>query len=391
MTKSGMAALLCVLFLTPCAAQDTGVTAEQIIVYRLPDPERLYIYRSGLVVYDAKIQADIIINNAFILPENIQLDSLVISQSGKRVYSYSTETVEALVVLRRGERPNMVRILRVTIPELQTGASLDVKYGIRNSGLVWTPLLDLEVQDGSYLGCAFLADIRTERDLPETTKSILARRPEIILASSQNILLDDTGAVFNLGRPLIEANRRTLFKLEEGRTPYALVYQWDANREERLTAYLRAPTPLKTMAQQVRMYLNASGMNVGQSSGVTMSPDRPIVCYVGEQPNIAAFKSVRTAEFPDRENLPFTHYLEYRVTNQLDRQIQIEISVPVSYGVKHRTVYHFAKEPDERPGDRMVWKYSLGPGEQALVEFNFDSETKDNPLYSQFDYHEGGR
>jgi hypothetical protein len=393
MKMIGMVTLFFVLTLAPCAAQaapDESAPAEQIIVYRLPDPERLYIYRSGLVVYDAKIPENTIINNGFILPENIQLDSLIISQAGKRVYSYSTEQVEVLVVLRRGERPNLVRILRVHIPELQAGVPLEVKYGIRNSGLLWDIILDMEIGDGNYLSCALLAAVRTERELPETTRSILARRPEIILASSQNMLLDDTGAVFRLGRPLIEANRRTLFKLEEGQTRYDLVYNWDANRRERLSVYLRASTPLKTMARDVRMYLNASGMNVGQSSGLAISPDRLIECYIGEQPNIAAFKSVRTAEFP-RENLPFTHYLEYRVTNQLDKRIPVEISVPVSYGVKHRNVYHFTKEPDERPGDRMIWKYDLGPGEQALVEFNFDSESKDNPLYSQFDYSEGGR
>jgi hypothetical protein len=392
MKMIGLLAVFFVVSLVPGAAQAAPDTAtEQIIVYRLADPERVYIYRNGFVIYDAKIPESTIVNNAFILPENIQLDSLIISQSGKRVYSYSTETVEALVVLRRGEHPAMVKILRVTIPELPVGVSLDVKYGIRNSGLEWTPVLDMEVQNGNYLGCALVADIRTARELSQTTRYILERRPEIILASSQNMLLDDAGAVFNLGKPLIEANRRTLFKLEEGQTRYELIYQWDANRDERFSAYLRAPSPFKTMVQQVRMYLNAAGMNVGQSSGLSISPDRPIVCYIGEQPNIAAFKSVRTAEFPGRENLPFTHYLEYRVTNQLDKRVSVEISVPVSYGVKHRNVYHFTKEPDERPGDRMIWKYELGPGEQAVVEFNFDSESKDNPLYSQFDYSEGGR
>jgi hypothetical protein len=75
----------------------------------------------------------------------------------------------------------------------------------------------------------------------------------------------------------------------------------------------------------------------------------------------------------------------------MDKRASVEISIPVSYGVKHRNEYHFTKEPDERPGDRMIWKYDLGPGEQAVVEFNFDSESKDNPLYSQFNYSEGGR
>ncbi|MDR2079010.1 MAG: hypothetical protein LBP74_04730, partial [Treponema sp.] len=122
MKKICVLALFFVLSLAPCMAQDASdVSTEQIIVYRLPDPERLYIYRNGLVVYDAKIPGNTIISNAFILPENIQLDSLTISQAGTRIYSYSTELVEVLVVLQRGERPNLVKVLRVHIPELEAG------------------------------------------------------------------------------------------------------------------------------------------------------------------------------------------------------------------------------------------------------------------------------
>jgi hypothetical protein len=39
----------------------------------------------------------------------------------------------------------------------------------------------------------------------------------------------------------------------------------------------------------------------------------------------------------------------------------------------------------------MIWKYELAPGEKADVRFSFDSEIKDDPLYSQYDYHQGGR
>jgi hypothetical protein len=389
--KQTVIVLLLLGALLGSAAAQNASDSEEIIVYRLPEPERLYIYRSGMVVYDARILGNGIINNAFILPENVQLDSLTISQSGKRIYSYSTETVEVLVMLRRGERPNLVRIVRVYSPAIAAGVPLEVKYGIRNSGLSWDFILDMEIKEQNYLDCALVAAIRTERELPDTTKSILAKQPEIILASSQNILLEDTGAMFDLGAPLIEANRRILVKLEEGRTPYALVYQWDANRRERPYAYLRAPTPLKTMAERVQPYLNFSGMNMASLSSFSISPDRPFDFYIGEQPNIVTHKSVVTAEYPERVNLPFTHSLEYRVENQLNKAADIEISVPVTYGVKHRTEYHFTKVPDERPGDRMIWKYHLAPGEKALVEFSFDAETKDNALYSQFDYSEGGR
>jgi hypothetical protein len=394
MKNLGIRLLLLVLSL-PCMAQalaDTSVDAgEEIIVYRLPDPERLYIYRNGTVVYDAVIPGNAVINDTFILPENIQLDSLTISQSGRRLYTFSTEAGEVLVLLRRGERPSLVRILQVHIPEAASGVPLEVRYGIRNSGLSWDFVLDMEIKEQNYLDCALVAVIKTERELPGTTQSILSKRPEIILASSQNMLIENTGSTFNLGTPVIEANKRILIKLEEGRTPYRLVYFWDANRRERLSAYLRAPTPFKTMAERVQPYLNSSGMSMASLSSLSISPDRPFDFYIGEQPNILTHRSVVTAEHPDRPDLPFTHSLVYSVTNQVDKQISVEISVPVTYGVKHRTEYHFTKPPDERPGDRMLWKYDLAPGEQAPVEFSFDAETKDDPFYSQFNYNEGGR
>jgi hypothetical protein len=385
------AVLVFALFAMPSAAQSASEAQAEIIVYRLPDPERLYIYRNGIVVYDAVIPANGIIKNTFILPENIQLDSLTISQAGKRIYSYSTAIGEVLVMLRSGERPDLVRILQVHIPDLSPGVPLEVKYGVRNSGLSWDFILDMEIAEQNFLECALIAAIKTEREIPSTTKSILDRRPEIILASSQNILLGDTGAMFDLGRPVIEANRRMLIKLEEGRTPYRLAHFWDANRRERPAVYLRAPMPFKTMAERVQPYLNSSGISIASLSSMNISPDRGFDFYIGEQPNIVTYKSVTTAEYPERETLPFTHSLEYSVANQLNRRVSIEISVPVTYGVKHRTEYHFTKSPDERPGDYMVWKYDLAPGEQVKVEFSFDSEGKDSPLYSQFDYYEGGR
>jgi hypothetical protein len=205
------------------------------------------------------------------------------------------------------------------------------------------------------------------------------------------MLLDDTGSAFNLGTPLIEANRRILIKLEEGRTPYTLVYQWNANRRERPSAYLRAPTPFKTMAERVQPFLNSSGMNIVSLSALSISPDRPFSFYLGEQPNITTYTSVVTSEHPERVNLPFTHTLEYSAVNQLNKRVSLEISVEVTYGVKHRTEYHFTRAPDERPGDYMIWKYDLAPGEKALLQFSFDAETKDNPNYSRYDYSEGGR
>ena len=120
-----------------------------------------------------------------------------------------------------------------------------------------------------------------------------------------------------------------------------------------------------------------------------MSPDRPFAIPVGEQPNIVTFKSIITAEFPERETHPFTHNLEYRVENQSSTAIDLEISVPVAIGIKHRTEYTFTKPPDERPGGRLLWRYHIRPGEEIILTFSFDTDLKDDPSYRQFDYSEG--
>jgi hypothetical protein len=363
---------------------------DEIIVYRLPDPQKIYIYRNGNVVYDAAIPASSIINKTFILPENVRLDSLTVSQGGKRIYSYTTFSAEVLVVLRRGEMPRQVRVLQVSMPELIASSPLEVKYGMRNSGLSWNLLLDMEVVGNNNLNCALIAELRTNSDLPETTRSILAQNPEIILASTSNALLEDSATFFNLGKMSVEANKRQLIRLEEGQTRYSIVYQWEANRRERPFAYLRAQTPLKSMAGQVQYYLNSGGINYVDGQ-LSVSPDRPFNIAVGEQSNIVTYKSIVTAEFPERENLPFTHNLEYQVENQASRAIELEISIPISYGEKHRTEYHFTKAPDERPGDRMLWKYTVPPGEKIVLQFSYDADLKYDPSYRQFDYNEGGR
>jgi hypothetical protein len=390
--KKVLSIILLTLVISGAGAQAIrqGSGNDEIIVYRLPDPQKIYIYRNGNVVYDATIPASSIINNTFILPDNVRLDSMTISQAGKRIHTYTTFTAEVLVVLRRGEMPRQVRVLQIHVPELNSGASLEVKYGIRNSGLSWNILLDMEVVGDNNLNCALVAELRAASDLPETTRSILAQNPEIILASASNALLEDSAAFFNLGKLSIESNKRQLIRLEEGNTKYQIVYQWDANRRERPSAYLRAQTPLKSMAGQVQYYLNSGGINYVDGQ-LTVSPDRPFSIAVGEQPNILTYKSIVTAEFPERENLPFTHNLEYQVENQSSQTINLEISIPVSYGEKHRTEYRFTKAPDERPGDRMLWKYSVAPGEKTVLQFSYDADLKYDPSYRQFDYNEGGR
>jgi hypothetical protein len=151
---------------------------------------------------------------------------------------------------------------------------------------------------------------------------------------------------------------------------------------------LRAQTPLKSVAGRAQYYLNSGGITY-DNDYVTISPDRPFNIHVGEQANIVTYKSIVTAEYPDRANIPFTHNLEYQVENQSGRAIDLEISVPIAVGISHRTEYTFVKPPDERPGDRLLWKYTIAPNQKVVLQFSYDADLKNDPSYRQFDYSEG--
>ena len=366
-------------------------------VYHFPDPERVLFYRDGTTVFETKIPAAAIINNSFILPPQVDKNSFTIHQNSSRIFSYTLEDAQLLIQLleqdpKNPEIPliNRDNVLLVTVPELSQDSPLVVKFGIGKSGMTWRLVLDMEATDGNTLDCNLLASIETHSDLAGGLETIFAKRPEIILLPSANIFLEGHETVFNLGTPLIKSNKTTFMKLEGGQSTYRLVYRWDANERERPLAYLYCSNPFVSSINGVKGYLNSNGLNINDYS-LRLIPGRQFMLFVGDQPLLSTFKSVRTQEFPDRKNLPFTHTLEYKVTSQLAERAELEISVPVTYGKVHRTQYHFRRQPDERPGDQMIWNYTLAPGASANLEFSFDAETKDNPLYSRFDYSDGGR
>jgi hypothetical protein len=283
-----------------------------------------------------------------------------------------------------------VRVLHVIVPDLKAGQPLNVNYAIRNSGLSWNMVLDLDIAQNNNLNSSLTAELRSADNLPDMTKSILARNPEIILASAANPLLGDVSAFISLGKRQIEANRRQRIVLEDGTSPYNIVYYWDTSEMERPLAYLRSQTPLKTMAGRIPYYLYYNGMVIDNRT-ITVSPDRPFDISISEQNNIVTYRSVTTGEFPDRENYPYTHNLEFRVENNLSTAIDVEIMVPAIISNRVRTVYVFTNEPDERPNGNLLWKYNIPAGQQVTLKFSYNTDLRNHPSYRRYDYSEGGR
>jgi hypothetical protein len=376
--------------------EEPVVVIERDPVYRLPDPERVFFYRDGTTVYEATIPVDAIIGNSFILPPRVDKNSFTIHQGGTRLFTYSLQETDLRIQLlesnpRRPEVPLIMRenALLVTVPDLEPGSPLDVKFGIGRSGMTWKLVLDMEAAAENTLDCNLLASIETSARLEGNLEYILAKRPEVILLPSTNIFLEGSEAVFNLGRPLIEPNKTTFMKLEGGESSYRLVYRWDADARDRPSAYLFCSNPFTSSISGVQGYLNSNGLNINNFD-LRLTPGRQYELLVGNQPLITTYRSVRTQEFPQRENQPYTHTLEYTATNTLPGLVELEISVPVAFGRVYRNQYTFQRQPDEQPGDRMVWRYRLAPGATARVEFSIVTESRYNNLYSQFDNYEGG-
>jgi hypothetical protein len=375
------------------------VVEKPLLVYMLPEPKRVFFYRDGTTVFEAKIPVDAIVGNAFILPNMTDKNSFTIQQNGSRIFSYSLEETRLLVLEEGPEKEMPVARLRnvllVTVPELKPDYPLDVKFGIGRSGIRWKMVLDMEVTDGNLLESNLLASIETSSSFDANLKNILEKRPEIVLISSTNVFLERSDAVFNLGNPLIESGKNTFIKLESGQSSYRLVYYWNAHGDDQPSAYLYCTNPFASSLSEVQGNLNSNGLNINTFSSIRLTPGRQFELFVGSQPLITTVKSVSTQEFPEKEfparkNLPYTHSFVFTASNKLSEQAEIEISVPVIFGEVNRNQYHFQKQPDERPGDRMVWKYKLASGASASVEFSLDSESKENRLFSRFDNYSGG-
>ncbi|MDR0290894.1 MAG: hypothetical protein LBI06_08165, partial [Treponema sp.] len=169
-------------------AEEVAVEEEQEPIYRLPDPERVFFYRDGTTVYEARIPIDAIIEKSFILPPQVDKNSFTIHQGGARIFSYTLEAVFLQIQLldedpRDPEFPLIERgpALLVTVPDLEQGSPLDVKFGIGKSGIAWKLVLDMEAAGTNALDCNLLASIETRSRLEGNLEYILAKRPEIIL------------------------------------------------------------------------------------------------------------------------------------------------------------------------------------------------------------------
>jgi hypothetical protein len=404
-----------VLLIFVLAAANAQGQNDEVIVYRLPEPRRVYIYReNNRAIFETSIPTAYIVNKSFVLPEKADLESLTIYQDGKRIHNFTTFITETAVVFRRGEIPRQVKVLQVNLPDIKPAMPLEVSYGVLyGSGedeLSWNFVLDLEIMNNNTLNCALLVRVNTVT-LPETDRAILAKEPEIILTSADNSLLEDATVLLKLGKMNIATNTQQLIKIEEGSSNYNIVYRWEANYREPPFAYLRAQTPIKTMANKVRLNIRSGGRfsflpsernrygSYNDNINLNISPNQPFDIRIGEQPNIVTYRSLvmtefPAAEYPQRRLLPFTHALEYSVENRSERPIDLEIVIPTAIGRNHRTEYTFTtREPDDRPGGNMLWKYAVSPGEKIVLQFSYDADFKnDSSLsYREFDYYEGGR
>jgi hypothetical protein len=168
------------------------------------------------------------------------------------------------------------------------------------------------------------------------------------------------------------------------------MYEWDAGDVGNPYEYIRFENPFVTKTDTVNLRLNRNGVRI-KNNAIDLISGKPIKIRRRDRSGIKTNRSIVVLEHKERADLPFTHSLRFTAQNTLSEKITLDISIPVTYSAEHKTQYHFTKEPDARPGDRMVWRFELENEETAVVEFTFDTNIKDVYMYHQYDYSDGGR
>jgi hypothetical protein len=382
---AGFLAVLCVM--SSCVTKVPEieiVLIDEEPVYHLPEAGRMYIYESdGIVAFDTRIESSFINSGSFILPPEFFTEGIIMFQDGERLYTYSMEKARVLVEHNNDDEITVKKenVTKVYAPEIIDGIPVDIKYSARyrkgyDAGISWKMILDIQLRENNMLNCGLFAELNSDISLPLMDVS----------------LANNKGVTIPAGKLRIAPQKIDYLKMETAKVPYQIMYDWDTDDQEYAYTYIYMENPFATKMDGVRIRLNENGVKIDSNSDrINLISGKPIKIYLDQSGDIKTNRSVSVSEHKERKDLPFTHSVRYTAKNNTSDKIVLNISIPVVYGTEHKTQYHFTKEPDARPGDRMIWRFELENEETAIIEFTFDADIKDVYMYHHYDYSEGGR
>jgi hypothetical protein len=386
-----------------CAATATVRAAE--ISSR---PQRAVVYRDGYAVLEETL-GPVGPGAVIRLPAGTDLASVQLALNGKRLGGLVLEevyeevpgtekTVVAGVLVEKSTvAKNLVGYrLHPDLTGRVAKGKLMLRYG--TTGIGWQPQLRVEILDDQRVSVTMTAQV-SNRVLDLTKCRIrlashagpLSSKVYFGRAMIGGFNPHNTGSirsadqVYRAGVQDIPRDRTVLLSVLSSRSSYQRKLVWHTGSRERVQVALLVANPFGISICPGPVHLYRDGALISRDNAEWAPPDSHLVLAAGQAPDIEVRRSVETTENLANKARPFRHAIEFTVTNRGQAPVLLEAVMPKKIGSRHKTLYHFRRKPDRRPGAVFIWDLRLAKDQTRKVAFHFDSE---HPRFAEYQVYE---
>ncbi len=325
----------------------------------------------GTATVEADLSPGNLVDGGVLLPAALNMDSVTALQNGARLRFYRIEKEPA-----SGQR------YFVSFPSRDRSAPLLLRYSL--NGVTWRPRMEAIVTDGSTLALSLSAIIESGgTDL---------RGCSITLAGRGSRGGDSVSAGgFPIGTLDLRPGSTVVYLLGSETAPYSSFYRWFASSRQGPHLVVAFKSPFPSVLRNLPFVMVQDSIVMSQGVIPELRPDLSAEMDGGTEDLLATFRSVVTKEDRTRALVPFNHAVTFKVRNQKDSPVVLRLYYEKKLGVRHRTEYHFAVAPNDKPGELLLWNLALPAGGEQEISFDFDSDVKSFAEYLDYDYFEGGK
>lgn len=200
--------------------------------------------------------------------------------------------------------------------------------------------------------------------------------------------LGGADVVYDIGKQTLPKDATVLVPFLSAEATCETKYVWDTSTRQRVQTLLVAKNPLKQPICPAAVSVFRGDVRLANDVSEWTPPGRELVLRAGVAAGIEVERSVVTSENLGMKGPRFNHAIKFKAANTTREPVVVEVLFTKKLGSRHRTEYHFRKEPDKRPGTLFIWVLNLAPGGAETIEFDFDS---DQARYSEYELYERAR
>jgi hypothetical protein len=172
-----------------------------------------------------------------------------------------------------------------------------------------------------------------------------------------------------------------------GKSRYKKKIIWNTDTRERVRGIILTQNPFKFPICPAKTNLYDQARLISQDYAEWAPAGGPISLAAGNATGIEIERSVVTKENLARKAKarPFNHAIEFKINNNSNEDVSVEVIMQKRIGSQHKTIYNFKKNPSRRPGQLIIWELSMKNGQKEVIAFDFDSEYQSFSGYQSYE------